>query len=30
MRLAGALLMETSGQIVAQARKVFAALAARR
>ena len=28
MRLAGALLMETSGQIVAQARKVFAALAA--
>ena len=27
MRLAGALLMETSGQIVAQARKVFAALA---
>jgi carbon-monoxide dehydrogenase large subunit len=28
MRLAGALLMETSGQVVAQARKVFAALAA--
>jgi carbon-monoxide dehydrogenase large subunit len=27
MRLAGALLMETSGQVVAQARKVFAALA---
>jgi carbon-monoxide dehydrogenase large subunit len=28
MRLAGALLMDTSGQVVAQARKIFAALAA--